>query len=53
MIRGDPPAWKLNTELISCRYSRTRHAAQNTTRENTTHQLKHICASKGHIYLTT
>jgi hypothetical protein len=27
--------------------SKTRHAAQQTTGENTTHQLKHACASRG------
>jgi hypothetical protein len=26
---------------------KTRHAAQHTTGENTTHQLKHTCASRG------
>jgi site-specific DNA-cytosine methylase len=30
-------------------HSRIRHAAQHTTRENTTHQLKHACASRGPI----
>jgi hypothetical protein len=31
-------------------YSETRHAAQHTTGENTAHQLKHACASRGLIY---
>jgi hypothetical protein len=31
-------------------HSRTRHAAQHTTRENTTHQLKRTCPSRGLIY---
>jgi hypothetical protein len=28
-------------------HSRRRHAAQHTTRDNTTHQLKHTCVSRG------
>jgi hypothetical protein len=30
-------------------HSRARQAAQHTTGENTTHQLKHACASRGLI----
>jgi hypothetical protein len=46
---------KVNAKALSTRtdeevLSRCRHAAQHITRENTTHHLKHICAS-GNLYI--